>query len=121
MYNYHTELVAALRDVLPVHYEMFLSSDTPVPCISYMELTNYDTAAGETMGYSLLSYQVKVWAHSMAEIVEYAQAVDNALRALGFKRTSAAEMADNQSGLLQKIMVYDAPAREVYEIEQTTN
>lgn len=56
MVDFHKNLVAALSKVLPTHYEMTLTSGTPTPCISYMEINNYDTQTGDTLGYSELSY-----------------------------------------------------------------
>lgn len=34
MINYHSQLVAALKTVLPTHYELTLTSGTETPCIS---------------------------------------------------------------------------------------
>ena len=68
MINYHETLVSALQKVLPVHYEMALTSKTNTPCISYMELNNYTSASGDTLGYSRIVYQVKVWANDIVTI-----------------------------------------------------
>lgn len=114
MIDYHKEFVAALNTILPTHYEMVLHSGLDVPCLSYMELTNIATETGNTLGYSRLSYQVKVWAHSIEEIQAYALMVDAVLRPLGFKRISSAELYDNQSTMIQKIMTYEALALESY-------
>ena len=72
MINYHQNLVSALKTVLPVHYEMALTSKTATPCISYMEINNYSSDTGDTLGYSVITYQVKVWANSIGEIQKYA-------------------------------------------------
>lgn len=114
MIDYHKQIVAALSEILPTHYEMTLAKGTPVPCISYMEAGNYDEAAGETLGYSVVSYQVKVWSDSIAEIQPYAQRVDAAMRALGFTRTGATELHDRQSAMVQKIMIFEALGLESY-------
>lgn len=114
MVNYHTALVAALKSVLPTHYEMSLKSGTQVPCISYMELNNYTSMQGDTLGYSVISYQIKVWANDIATIQKYAQQIDDVLRPLGFKRTSSGELYDNESTMIQKVMAYEALASEHY-------
>ena len=49
MIDYHANLVKALDEVLPTHYEMTLTADTETPCISYMELNNSSSTLGETM------------------------------------------------------------------------
>lgn len=114
MIDYHKELKSALDTVLPSHYEMALTSKTTTPCISYMELSNVDTVTGDTLGYSRLVFQVKVWSNDIAEIQKYALEIDKVLRPLGFKRTAANELYDNQSTMIQKIMTYEANALEEY-------
>jgi hypothetical protein len=115
MINYHTELVRALSKVLPTHYEMTLTSKNKVPCISYMEANNYTASSGDTVGYSYITYQVKVWANDIATIQQYTLEVDKALRAIGFKRISATELYDNNSTMIQKILMYEALASENYK------
>lgn len=114
MIDYHANLVSALKTVLPTHYEMALTAKTDTPCISYMEISNYDVAVGDTVGYSTLVYQVKVWTNDIKLIQRYAKEVDKALKPLGFKRTSSNELYDNNSTMIQKIMTYEALGREEY-------
>lgn len=114
MINYHKELVAALKTVLPTHYEMTLHSGLKTPCISYMETNNYVDRNGDTRGYSRITYQVKVWATDIATIQNYALKVDEVLRPLGFKRMASNELYDNQSSMIQKIMSYEALALEQF-------
>lgn len=114
MIDYHKELVTALKTVLPVHYEMALKQGTKTPCISYMEINNSMTDTGDTLGYSRISYQVKVWGHDISELQHYAKLVDAVLRPLGFKRVSAIELYDNSSTMIQKILTYEALALENY-------
>lgn len=115
MINYHTSIVAALKNILPTHYEMVLHSGLATPCISYMELTNVDDATGDTVGYSRLQYQVKVWGNSIDELQRYALEIDSRMRALGWKRVGATELYDNQSSLMQKVLTYEALALEDYK------
>lgn len=114
MVDFHAQLRAALMSVLPTHYEMTLTSKTETPCISYMERTNYMLASGDYQGYSRISYTIKVWATSIADIQRYAQEVDKVMRALGFNRTSSGELYDNNSSMIQKIMTYEAVAHEKF-------
>lgn len=114
MIDYHSNLVSALNTVLPTHYEMALTSKTNVPCISYMELNNYVDVSGDTMGYSRLRYQVKVWGHDIGELQKYALEIDKVLRPLGFTRVSSGELYDNNSTMIQKILTYEALASENY-------
>ena len=114
MVDYHSNLVSALNTVLPTHYEMALTSKTATPCISYMETNNYSSSTGDTVGYSFITYQVKVWANDIAAIQRYALEIDAVLRPLGFKRIASGELYDNASTMIQKIMTYEALAYENY-------
>ena len=114
MINYSNELVKALNTVLPTHYEMIINSKTPTPCITYMETNNYVAASGDTLGYSRITYQIKVWGNKIADLQKYALEVDEVLRPLGFTRISSRELYDNNSTMIQKIMSYEALALEKY-------
>lgn len=112
MIDYHKELVTALKKILPTHYEMVLKSGLKTPCISYMELNNADTDTGDTLGYSRITYQVKVWGNDISKLQKYALQIDKALHPLGFKRISSGELYDNQSTMIQKILTYECLALE---------
>jgi hypothetical protein len=116
MIDFHTQLVSALNTVLPTHYEMALTSGTATPCISYMELNNYVATEpiGASLGYSRITYQVKVWANDIGVLQKYAVEVDKALRTIGFKRIASGELYDNNSTMMQKILTYEALALENY-------
>ena len=116
MIDYHKELVSALKSVLPTHYELALTSKNATPCYSYQERNNYmiTDALGATVGYSRVAYTVKVWANNIEDIQRYALEADRVLRPIGFKRTSSNELHDNNSSMIQKIMVYEALAYENY-------
>lgn len=114
MIDYHAELVKSLKQVLPTHYEMTLSSKTKTPCISYMEINNYVSSSGDTLGYSRISYQVKVWGNDIALLQNYALQIDAVLRPLGFTRIASGELYDKESTMIQKILTYEALASETY-------
>lgn len=115
MINYHSKLVNSLNTILPTYYEMILTSKTKTPCISYLELNNSATNTGDTIGYSSIQYQIKVWGDKIGELQDYAQKIDNTLRPLGWRRIGCRELYDKQSAMIQKIMTYDANALEVFE------
>lgn len=115
MVNYHKELVSALKTVLPTHYEMTLKSGLATPCISYMETNNYTTVNGDTLGYSYITYQVKVWGNDIGTLQKYALEIDKVLRPLGFKRIASGELYDNNSTMIQKILTYQALACEDFK------
>lgn len=114
MIDFHTELVKTLNSILPTHYEMTLTSNTATPCISYMELSNVVQSNGDTIGYSRVQYQVKVWSNKIADLQKYAKEIDTALRAIGFTRVACRELYDYQSTMTQKIMTYEALALEEF-------
>lgn len=118
MIDYHKEVKSALNTVLPAHYEMRLKKGTETPCISYMEVNNYqvtDITGRITLGYSRIVYQVKVWHTDIEVIQRYIPQIDNVMRKLGFKRTASGELYDNNSSMIQKIMTYEALASEKFE------
>jgi predicted transcriptional regulator YheO len=114
MINYHAEMVNTLKKILPTHYEMVLHSGLATPCISYMETNNYTENSGDTLGYSRITYQVKVWSNKVEDLQTYSQEIDKALRPLGFKRISSGELYDYQSTMMQKILTYECLAYEDY-------
>lgn len=116
MIDYHANLVKALNTVLPTHYEMVLHSGLKTPCISYMETNNYSATEtlGATVGYSYITYQVKVWGNNIGELQKYALQIDSVLRPLGFKRVSSGELYDKNSTMMQKILTYEALASEEF-------
>ena len=115
MIDYHKTLVDSLKNILPTYYEMTLTSKTKTPCISYMELDNAVSVNGDTLGYSRLQYQVKVWGNNLAELQRYALEIDASLRAIGFTRISSGEMYDNNSSMIQKILTYEALVLEQFK------
>ena len=116
MINYHTELVSALSNILPTHYEMALTSAIDTPCISYMELNNYSATetVGATIGYSYITYQIKVWSNQVADLQKYSLEIDDVLRKLGWKRIASGELYDINSTMIQKILTYEAIASEKF-------
>lgn len=112
MIDYHKQIVTTLGKILPTHYEMSLHSGLTTPCYSYMEVNNYTDSYGDTLGYSRITYQVKVWANDISILQQYALEADKALRPIGFKRVSSGELYDNNSAMIQKILTYEALALE---------
>lgn len=112
------ELVKSLSTILPTHYEMSLTSKTETPCISWMELNNYSITDSQydsiTLGYSRITYQVKVWSNRVADLQKYALEIDNVLRPLGYKRISSGELYEHSNSMIQKILTYEVLASETF-------
>lgn len=115
MIDYSSQLVTALNSILPTYYELALVSGTKTPCISYSEINNYVDTNGDTIGYSKITYQVKVWGTDIESIQKYAVQIDNILRPIGFTRISSGELYDRNSAMIQKIMTFEATAYEEFE------
>lgn len=107
-------LVEALNKILPTHYELVLSSSTKTPCISYQERSNAAQEQGDTVGYSRISYTIKVWGYDLEQLNLYAKEIDNALRPMGWKRTGANDLHSYQSSIIQKILTYEILVYEKY-------
>lgn len=112
MIDANKDIVKALSKILPTYYEMVLHSGIETPCISYMELNNSVQANGDTLGYSTVQFQIKVWGTDIEIIQKKALLIDKALRPLGWRRISTNELYDNQSSMIQKIMTYQALGKE---------
>lgn len=115
MINFHKSIVKTLKTILPTYYEMILNRELSIPCISYMELSNTSNEAGDTLGYSTIQYQIKVWSNKIEDLQNYASQIDNALRSLGWKRVGSNELFDRESTMMQKILVYEAKTLETFE------
>ena len=114
MFDYNKEFVSALKTILPTYHELVLVAGTKTPCLSYQEINNYVLEDGDTLGYSRITFQVKVWGNDLALLNKYAGQVDNKVRPLGFKRTSSGELYDRNSSMIQKILTYEATALETF-------
>lgn len=114
MVDYDPIVVAALKTVLPTYHELTLHSGLKTPCISYQENNNYDTDTGTTIGYSKISYTVKIWGNDIAEIKKYMLMIDAVLRPFKFKRISTGELGDRTSTMIQKILTYECSALEEF-------
>ena len=102
------KIISALETIgIPVYYEMILSSNCEVPCISYIELSNVATYNGDSLGYSRIQYQIKVWGTRITDLNKYALQIDEVLRPLDLKRVGCNELYDNNSTMIQKIMTYE--------------
>lgn len=112
MIDYNKQIVSALKTILPTYHELTLTKDTKTPCISYMELSNVVEESGDTLEYSRLSFQIKVWGTDLAVLNSTAGKIDVIMRGLGFTRTSGGEMYDKNSSMIQKILTYEAKALE---------
>ena len=114
MIDYTPTLVKALKTILPTYYELQLSSGIKTPCISYQERSNAAQEQGDTLGYSRITYTIKVWGNDLEQLNNYAKQIDNVLRPIGWKRTGANELHSYQTAMIQKILTYEALALETF-------
>lgn len=112
MNEYHSNLANALNSILPTYYELMLNSSIKTPCISYIGLNNYAHANGDTLGYSKVSYRIKVWGNDISLLLGYASQIDEKLRPMGLTRVSCGELYDRESTMIQVIMTYEGLALE---------
>lgn len=82
-------VVSKLNEIgLKVYLEDFLDSKSEIPSISYREFNNVAEKEGDQIGYSSITFYVKVWAKNMQDLTGYSCEVDSKMRELGFKRTN---------------------------------
>lgn len=107
MIDINPSVVTALKTVgLPVYYELFVDSSTIVPCITYLESLNSDAIVGDTIEYSNIVMQVKVWAKDVRTLKTNAILIDEKMKALGFTREFGSELFIGDLG--QYIMRFKA-------------
>lgn len=90
---------------------MFVNDKTPIPCITYLETNNFTDVSGDTMEYSSIRYNVKIWAETASSIEDYSQQVDSIMRGLGFRRIALNELSAN--GVICRVMTYQARYKEI--------
>lgn len=112
MYNYNKELVNQLSTILPTYYELFMDTDTTVPCITYLELANVAEQEGDNLRYSAINYRIKIWANPRDYVNEEIYQLDDLMFSLGFKRRAYNEIVDFEKA--QYIFTYEAMALENY-------
>ena len=106
MIIYHTNLVKHLSSLnIPVYFELF-DEVKELPCITYMEISNVDYLTGDTIAYSDLTFMIKIWGKTVAEVATISASVDELLKPFGFKREFSQDSTDNN--LCVKIMRFNA-------------
>lgn len=102
-----------LDSILPTYYELFLDDKSIVPCISYQQIENGDLENGNNLGYSRITFRIKVWAKTVRDLTIYANRVDDAMSDIGrFIRIATNDLANGD--LLCRIVDYSATYREFY-------
>ena len=91
---------------LPVYYELIYKAGT-IPAITYIEVDNADLYNGDTLNYSTLRYQIKVWSNDMATLISKSIAIDAALKDAGWSRYMSMETNDSNNTLI-KVLRYVA-------------
>ena len=95
MIDIKQDLVALLKTATSwdVYYSSFYKPGT-LPAITYIELDNADLYNGDTVDYSTLRYEIKVYAGTMADMVSKSAAIDAAMKVEGWSRYMSMETSD---------------------------
>ena len=107
MIDVKQQLVATLKAATgyEVFYEFFTQPVT-LPCITYREIDNIDTLTGDTMEYSEIRHEIRIYTTTPSDMAVKSAAIDAALKAIGYRRIYAYE--DNDANRLVKIIRYIA-------------
>ena len=97
---------------LPCFYELFVTKDTKLPCITYLEMENITDEDGTTIGYSTIRFSIKIWAKDVKTIAQNSILIDKVMRNLGFTRVTTNELW--LDGIGQRQLVYSCKAVEDY-------
>lgn len=87
MIDYNKEIVEICEKILPTYHESLRISQE-LPCITYREDGNYSVGTGDTVEYSVLRFQLKVWTKTIAELQNYSLLLDRKMAKAKFTRLS---------------------------------
>ena len=68
MLDYKPLLIRELSAILPTYYELFVDSNTETPCITIMESNNAAQEEGDTIRFSRISFNIKIWGDDISVI-----------------------------------------------------
>jgi len=101
MKDFKPQVVEALNKILPTYYELFLGKDIELPCITYSVGNDETIIHTEEAGITDVRFTIKLWGYSISELSQYAIQVDEAMRAMRFRRNNYNELStDNQICLI---------------------
>jgi len=115
MIDVKPQLVSVLNEILPTYYELIVDSSVKLPCITYLEIGNSDNLVGDTLGYSDITMNIKIWSNTVSDIATYMPQVDKALRDIGYKRISSNELVMGTQ--ICKILTYQGLGLEEFTEE----
>lgn len=120
MVNVDKQIVAALTTIgLPVSYEMVINKSSTIPAITYYQLTNFvETKYVNDANISLIYYTITIWSHNVSDFDTYGESVDKVMRDLGFRRTAATQLRDNESTMMRLIMEYQGRSYELFNKQE---
>lgn len=114
MINYKPTLITELSALgYPVLLEDAMANNNTYPVITYFLSSDAARATGDTLGYSDIYYNIKVWGKRSSEIEPIAVSIDSKMRSLGFRRIATTELWFN--GVCQKELRYQGLGRERFE------
>ena len=104
------QLVAALKNTgQEVYYELFLQK-VDRPCITYVEVDNYEEDKGDTLKYSSVAYEIKYYSRSVEDVGTISAAIDSELDAIGYDRYASYE--DREGDYIVKVLRYEGLVQE---------
>lgn len=104
MIDIKQDLVTLLENAtsLPVYYELFYKPGE-LPAITYKEIDNASLYEGDTLDYSTLRYEIKVWSRSLPDLITAVTALDLAMRDAGWSRYYSFETNDGNNTIIKVI------------------
>ena len=113
MKDINKQVEETLSTVLPTYYELFLDSQSTIPCISYQVTNNFEESKGNELCWDRIIVRVKLWVTTVGDMCSYSSQIDDAIAVLGpFTRSSAYELS--QGELICRIVDYSILIPETY-------
>lgn len=110
MINIKSNVYSALNAITAVSdrvYFFYPESFQTLPCVSYYEITNRETARVDDEEYaSEIEIVVDIYDNSSSTLSSIAISVNTAMQGLGFKRTASRDMYEQDTGIYHKNMKF---------------
>lgn len=111
MVIYDTNIVTALKTILPCYYENFIKADITLPCITYISNLNEAEIDADTQRVSNIGYTIKLWIDDLAD-KHYLTDIQNKMWQMGFTLVGTNEIVVDR--VIQEVMNYEAIGLEVF-------
>lgn len=119
MVCYKKQFIALLEEAVGedanIIYDSFVEEEQ-TPCVSYLEIANISTADGNTVRYSRITFQVRIWDTAVGVVEDLAETIDDTLVSNGFSRVYATDLKDGD--FIVRVIQFQGNGFEINQEEE---